>query len=297
MNISFPDGSVREFEVGATGFDVAMSISEGLARSAVAVKVNGALWDLNRPIESDAALEIVTLRDEEGLEVYRHSTAHIMALAVKRRFPDVRLAIGPVIENGFYYDFDNVSLKNEDFAAIEGEMKQIIKEKLPFERSVLSKSEALELFNDEPYKLELINDLPEGETISCYRIGEFVDLCRGPHIPRTDMVKAYKMLRLAGAYWRGNSDNKMLTRLYATSFSDKKITQSIPGGAAKSRRERSCEARPEARSVCNQSQYRARASPVYPSGNHYHEDPSAVHRRRRVSARLQEYSYPLHGKE
>jgi threonyl-tRNA synthetase len=222
MNISFPDGSVREFEVGATGFDVAMSISEGLARSAVAVKVNGALWDLNRPIESDAALEIVTLRDEEGLEVYRHSTAHIMALAVKRRFPDVRLAIGPVIENGFYYDFDNVSLKNEDFAAIEGEMKQIIKEKLPFERSVLSKSEALELFNDEPYKLELINDLPEGETISCYRIGEFVDLCRGPHIPRTDMVKAYKMLRLAGAYWRGNSDNKMLTRLYATSFSDKK---------------------------------------------------------------------------
>ena len=222
MNISLPDGSIKAFDKGATGFDVAMSISEGLARAAIAVKVNGALWDLTRPIDNDASVEILTLKNEEGLEVYRHSSAHIMALAVKRLFPDVRLAIGPVIENGFYYDFDNVSLKNEDFEAIEAEIQKIIKEKLTFERSVLTKSEALEMFRDEPYKVELINGLPETETITCYRIGEFVDLCRGPHMPQTGLLKAYKMLRIAGAYWRGDSNNKMLTRLYATSFGDKK---------------------------------------------------------------------------
>ena len=222
MNISLPDGSTKTFERGATGYDVAMSISEGLARAAVAVKVDGEIRDIGRPIEDDATIQLLTLRDEEGVEVYRHSSAHIMALAVKRLYPDVKLAIGPVIENGFYYDFDNVSLKNEDFKAIEAEMKKIVKEKLVFERSVLSKSEALEMFRDEPYKVELIHELPDSETITCYRIGEFADLCRGPHIPSTGMLKAYKMLRLAGAYWRGDSANKMLTRLYATSFGDKK---------------------------------------------------------------------------
>lgn len=222
MKISLPDGSVKEFENSVTGHEVALSISEGLARAATAIKVNGEIRDLFRSIETDATVQILTLRDEEGLEVYRHSSAHIMALAVKRLFPDVRLAIGPVIENGFYYDFDNISLKMEDFEAIEKEMKKIVGEKLTFERSVLAKDEALDMFKDEPYKVELINDLPEGETISCYRIGEFIDLCRGPHLPSTGMLKAFKLLRLAGAYWRGDSKNKMLTRLYATSFSDKK---------------------------------------------------------------------------
>ena len=198
MKISLPDGSVKSFDADVTGYDVAVSISEGLARAAVAVKVNGALWDLNRPIASDASVEIVTLTSEEGLEVYRHSSAHIMALAVKRLHPGVKLAIGPVIENGFYYDFDEVSLKNEDFQAIEAEMKKIVKEKLPFERSVLSKEDALQMFKDEPYKIELITELPPDETITCYRIGEFVDLCRGPHIPQTGILKAFKMLRLAG---------------------------------------------------------------------------------------------------
>lgn len=222
MKISLPDGSVKEFEGGVTGRDVAMSISEGLARAAVAVKVNGAEWDMARPIETDAAVQILTLRDLEGVEVYRHSSAHIMALAVKRLFPEVKLAIGPVIESGFYYDFDNVSLKQEDFEALEKEMQKIISEKLTFERSVLTKSEALAMFADEPYKVALIEDLPEAETITCYRIGEFVDLCRGPHLPSTGMLKAFKLLKLAGAYWRGDSKNKMLTRLYATSFPDKK---------------------------------------------------------------------------
>jgi threonyl-tRNA synthetase len=222
MKISLPDGSVREFNQRASGFDVARSISEGLARAAVAVKVNGDPRDLHRPIEEDATVELLTLRDEEGMDIYRHSSAHIMALAVKRLFPDVKLAIGPVVEDGFYYDFDDATLKNEDFDAIEAEMKRIVKEKLPFERSVLSRSEALDLFRDEPYKVELIEELPADATITCYRIGEFVDLCRGPHMPQTGMLKAYKLLRLAGAYWRGNSDNKMLTRLYATSFGDNK---------------------------------------------------------------------------
>jgi threonyl-tRNA synthetase len=222
MKISLPDGSIKEFEGSVTGHQVAMSISEGLARAAVAVAVDGEQRDGSRAIEKDAAVRILTLRDEEGLEIYRHSSAHIMALAVKRLYPDVKLAIGPVIENGFYYDFDNVSLKNEDFEAIEKEMQKIVGEKLTFERSVLSKAEALSLFKDEPYKVELINDLPEEETITCYRIGEFVDLCRGPHLPNTGMLKAFKLLRLAGAYWRGDSKNKMLTRVYATSFGDKK---------------------------------------------------------------------------
>lgn len=222
MKINLPDGSVREFARGATGFDVAMSISEGLSRAAVAVKVNENIWDLHRPIEEEAKVELLTLQNDAGMEIYRHSSAHIMALAVKRLFPDVKLAIGPVIEDGFYYDFDGVALKNEDFEAIEEEMKRIVKEKLLFERSVLSRAEALDLFRDEPYKIELIKDLPTDETITCYRIGEFMDLCRGPHVPQTGMLKAFKLLRLAGAYWRGDSSNKMLTRLYATSFGDKK---------------------------------------------------------------------------
>ncbi len=222
MKISLPDGSIKEFEGGVTGHQVALSISEGLARAAVAVEVDGAMRDLSRPIEEDATLRILTLRDAEGVEIYRHSSAHIMALAVKRLFPGVKLAIGPVIENGFYYDFDEVTLKQEDFKAIEKEMQKIVSERLEFERSVLTKAAALERFADEPYKVELINELPAGETITCYRIGEFDDLCRGPHLPSTRMLKAYKLLKLAGAYWRGDSANKMLTRLYATSFPDKK---------------------------------------------------------------------------
>ena len=222
MKISLPDGSIKEFEGSVTGHDIALSISEGLARAAAAVKVNGETRDLTREVEPDSTVQILTLRDEEGVEIYRHSSAHIMALAVKRLFPDVKLAIGPVIENGFYYDFDNVSLKQDDFAAVEKEMQKIVSEKLTFERSVLTKEDALATFKDEPYKIELITDLPAGETITCYRIGEFTDLCRGPHLPSTGMLKAYKLLRLAGAYWRGDSKNKMLTRLYATSFADKK---------------------------------------------------------------------------
>ncbi len=222
MKINLPDGSTKEFEGVATGFDVAMSISEGLARAAVAVEVDGEHRDLSRPLQDGSVVKILTLRDNEGLEIFRHSSAHIMALAVKRLFPEVKLAIGPVIENGFYYDFDNISLKNEDFEAIEKEMQKIASEKLVFERSVLTKNEALEAFKDEPYKIELITDLADTETITCYKIGEFTDLCRGPHLPDTASLKAFKLLRLAGAYWRGDSKNKMLTRLYATSFNDKK---------------------------------------------------------------------------
>jgi threonyl-tRNA synthetase len=226
IQVKFPDGAVREYANGTTIEQVAEAISPGLKKNAVAGKVDGKVIDLNREIEGDANLEIVTLDSEDGLEVYRHSTAHLMAQAIKRLFGDktVKLGIGPVIEDGFYYDIDLENpLSSEDLASIEKEMEKIVQENLPITRRVVSREEALRIFGEleDPLKLELINDLPADSVITIYDQGEFFDLCRGPHMPSTGRIKAFKLLSVAGAYWRGDSKNKMLQRIYGTAFPKK----------------------------------------------------------------------------
>ncbi len=224
MKITLKDGSVMEMQDGVSVGEVASAISEGLFRNAVCGKVNGELVDLSAKLDSDCDLEIVTLKDKEGLDVYRHTTSHILAQAVKNIFPTSKLAIGPTIENGFYYDIEfKTPITQQDLQKIEEEMKQIIKGDFPIERFVYTKKEALKIFKDfsEPYKVELINDLPAGSVISCYKQGDFMDLCRGPHLPSTGKVKAFKLTSVTGAYWRGDEKNKMLTRIYGTAFAKK----------------------------------------------------------------------------
>ena len=224
MKITLKDGSVLEFSDSMSAYDVALAISEGLARNAVCAKVNGQLVDLSTMIEDDAELQIITLKDKEGLEVYRHTTSHILAQAVKNIFPTSKLAIGPTVENGFYYDIEfKTPITQQDLTKIEKEMADIIKGDLPISRIVYSKRDAVKMFKDfgEPYKVELINDLPAGSIISCYKQGDFIDLCRGPHLPSTGKVKAFKLTSVTGAYWRGDEKNKMLTRIYGTSFPKK----------------------------------------------------------------------------
>ena len=223
MKITFPDGKVSEFEANSTGYDVALSISEGLARSSAAIKVEGKTQDLTTPITKDSTVSIITFRDQEGLDILRHSAAHVMALAVKRLFPESKLAYGPATEDGFYYDFDNLELSEEDIPKIESEVKKMVKEKISFNRHEISRADALEVFKDEPYKIERINDLGEDEVITYYKSGDLIDLCRGPHLPTSGAIKAFKVIRLAKAYWKGDSNNKMLTRVYGTAFNDKKL--------------------------------------------------------------------------
>lgn len=226
VKVTFPDGAVREYNAGTTVEEVAGSISSGLRKNAVVGKVDGKLVDLSTPLNDDAALEIVTLDSSDGLEVYRHSTAHLMAQAIKRIYGEknVKLGIGPVIEDGFYYDIDmDNSLTPEDLAKIEKEMERIVQENLPITRRVVSREEAIRIFSEleDPLKLELIRDLPETSVITIYDQGEFFDLCRGPHLPSTGRIKAFKLLSVAGAYWRGDSKNKMLQRIYGTAFPKK----------------------------------------------------------------------------
>ena len=211
-------------ENGATAFAAAQAISEGLARNAVCAKVNGQLVDLSHTLNEGDSLEIVTLKDKEGLQVYRHTCAHVLAQALKTVYPTCKLSIGPVIENGFYYDIDFVTpITQADLAKVEVEMQKIIKSNLPIERFTLPKDKAIALMEEysENYKVELIEDLPEGETISFYKQGGFTDLCRGPHLPSTGKIKAFKLTSIAGAYWRGDEKNKMLTRIYGTAFAKK----------------------------------------------------------------------------
>ncbi len=215
------DGKAREYPRGTTIAEVAASIGPGLARDAVAGMIDGIPVDLNRPIERDGRIDVLTLGSKEGLEIYRHSTAHLMAQAIKRIYGDkeVKLGIGPVIEDGFYYDIDiGKPLSSEDLAAIEREMRNIAGEDLPIVRRVVSREEANRLFKGDPLKLELIRELPAEAVITIYEQGEFIDLCRGPHLPSTGRIKAFKLLHVAGAYWRGDSRNKMLQRIYGTAF-------------------------------------------------------------------------------
>ncbi|MBF0809964.1 threonine--tRNA ligase [Staphylococcus xylosus] len=223
INIKFPDGNAKVFDKGITTEDIAQSISPGLRKKAVAGKLNGQLIDLTRPIEEDGDIEIVTPGTDEALEVLRHSTAHLMAQALKRLYGNVNFGVGPVIEGGFYYDFDmEESLSSDDFEKIEKTMKQIVNENYPIERKVVSRNEAKAFFSEDPYKLELINAIPENENVTLYTQGEFTDLCRGVHVPSTSKIKEFKLLSTAGAYWRGDSNNKMLQRIYGTAFFDKK---------------------------------------------------------------------------
>ncbi len=221
IKLTFPDGAVKEFAKGTSTDDVALSISPGLRKKAYAGKINGVLVDLKTPIEEDATIAIITQDDEAALEILRHSTAHLTAQAIKRLFPDVKLGIGPVIEGGFYYDIDSPTpITAEDLPAIEKEMKKIIAENLEVERKNVSRAEAQALYEEigDEYKLELLEAIPADEQVSIYYQGEFFDLCRGIHVPSTGKLREFKLLSLAGAYWRGNSDNKMLQRIYGTAF-------------------------------------------------------------------------------
>ncbi|MGK8230252.1 threonine--tRNA ligase [Staphylococcus aureus] len=223
INIQFPDGNKKAFDKGTTTEDIAQSISPGLRKKAVAGKFNGQLVDLTKPLETDGSIEIVTPGSEEVLEVLRHSTAHLMAHAIKRLYGNVRFGVGPVIEGGFYYDFDiDQNISSDDFEQIEKTMKQIVNENMKIERKVVSRDEAKELFSNDEYKLELIDAIPEDENVTLYSQGDFTDLCRGVHVPSTAKIKEFKLLSTAGAYWRGDSNNKMLQRIYGTAFFDKK---------------------------------------------------------------------------
>ena len=213
IKIELKDGSLKEFESGIRAIDVANSISEGLARAIVGAKINGEVKDLKSPINDDAKLEFVKFEDKDGKEVFWHTSTHVMAQAIKRLYPEAKLAIGPAIENGFYYDIDlEHRLSPEDLEKIEAEMKKIVKEEFEVERYELPKDEAIDFMKKlgEDYKVELIEGLEEGSTISFYKQGEFTDLCAGPHLPNVKKVKAFKLLSVAGAYWRADQSNKML---------------------------------------------------------------------------------------
>ncbi len=225
-NITLPDGSVRQFDAATTGAEIAASIGKGLARDAVAVRVDGELYDLSREIDSDVHLEIITRDSDDGLELLRHDAAHVLAEAVKELWPDTQVTIGPAIENGFYYDFAREQpFTEDDLEVIEKRMQDIVDRDESIEREVWDRDKAVEFFRGigEDYKAEIISSIPGGEAITLYRQGEFIDLCRGPHLPSTGKLgKAFKLTRVSGAYWRGDSNNEMLQRVYGTAWSDAK---------------------------------------------------------------------------
>jgi threonyl-tRNA synthetase len=225
ISVTLPDGSQRQFDHAVSIFDIANDIGAGLARAALAGKVNGQLVDTTHLVEQDADIAIITARDDEGIDVIRHSTSHLMAQAVKQLFPEAQVTIGPVIDDGFYYDFSyKEAFTPEDLTRIEKKMEELVKQDLPIIREEISREAGIEKFREmgEVYKAEILEDIPSGETLSLYGQGDFIDLCRGPHVPSTGKLKAFKLMKLAGAYWRGNSDNEMLQRVYGTAWADKK---------------------------------------------------------------------------
>ncbi|MFC1829126.1 threonine--tRNA ligase [Thermodesulfobacteriota bacterium] len=221
VNITFPDGNIKEFEGRPTGLDVAKSISEGLARNCVAMELDSELVDLTRAIHQDANVRLITTKDPEAIEVLRHSAAHVMAQAILHLYKDAKLTIGPAVEDGYYYDIDMEPVSEDDFEKIEAEMKKAVKAKQPFERRIVSKSEAEAFYKHEPYKLEMISEL-EDEEISFYSHGDFTDLCRGPHLPHTGFIKAFKLMKVSGAYWRADQTKAQLQRIYGAAFFTKK---------------------------------------------------------------------------
>ena len=224
VRIKLPDGSILEEKDGISGLEIAEKISSGLAKAALAVKINDTLQDLTTPITTDSTLTIITAKDTDGLHILRHSCAHIMAEAVQELWPNTQVTIGPAIENGFYYDFARKEpFTTEDFTKIESKMHEIVKRDEKIERIVMPRNEAIAFFKNkgETYKVQIIEDLPEDETITLYRQGNYTDLCRGPHVPSTAKVgDAFKLTKVAGAYWRGDSNNEMLQRIYATAWAN-----------------------------------------------------------------------------
>jgi len=223
--VTLPDGSSRQFDAAVSIYDVAADIGPGLAKAALAGKIDGQVLDTSYIIENDVQLAIITDRDAEGLEVIRHSTAHLLAQAVKSLFPKAQVTIGPVIDDGFFYDFSyEESFTPEDLVAIEKKMAELVKANIPISRSVKSRDEAVQFFRDmgEDYKAEIIESIPSDEDLSLYQQGDFIDLCRGPHAPSTGKLKSFKLMKLAGAYWRGDSNNEMLQRIYGTAWANKK---------------------------------------------------------------------------
>ena len=225
INITLPDGSVKQFQEAVTAMDVAKSISEGLARNVLSANVNGEVWDSNRLIEKDSTVKLNTWNDIEGKDTFWHSSAHLLASAISELYPNAKFGIGPAIENGFYYDIDfgDTQLSSEDFVKIENKMQELVKEGIQIKRHDISKDDALKMFSErgETYKVELINELVDG-TITLYESGKFTDLCRGPHLSDFSQIKAVKILSLAGAYWRGDEKRKQLTRIYGITFPKKK---------------------------------------------------------------------------
>ena len=221
VKITFPDGNIREYNKGVTGYEIAKSISDRLAKEVLSVTVNDNIWDLTRPIDTDATVKLHKWDDEEAKHAFWHSSAHLMAEAIESLYPGVKLGIGPSIENGFYYDIDfgDHTISDSDFPKIEKKMQEIVQAKEPITRKEVSKEEALNTYKKkgDPYKVELITDLEDG-TITFYSQGNFTDLCRGPHLPDTSYIKAFKLLSIAGAYWRGNENNNQLTRFYGISL-------------------------------------------------------------------------------
>ena len=229
MNITFPDGSVREYESGTSAIAIAKGISKGLAKKVMVAKVNGEVCDLLRPIEEDAALELLSFDDEDGRKTFWHSSAHLLAEALEQVYPGVKLGIGPAIDGGFYYDIDlgdDRNIGQEDLTKIENTMRKLVKFGNKYERKEISKADAIAYFEEkgDEYKLELLEDLEDGD-ITFYTQGNFTDLCKGPHIPGTGQIKAIKLLNIAGAYWRGDEKRKQMTRIYGVSFPNQELLQ------------------------------------------------------------------------
>jgi len=231
ITITLPDGATRTYPAGTTGMEIAESIAKSLAKASIAIKIDGQVSDLSLPITKDSKIALIKREDPEALDLIRHDAAHVLAEAVQALFPGTQVTIGPTIENGFYYDFArNEPFTTEDFAAIEKKMKEIVGNGKPFTREVWDRNEAIKLFKDkgEAYKVELIEDLPETETIKIYRQGDWFDLCRGPHMRSTgDVGTAFKLMKVAGAYWRGDSNRAMLTRIYGTAWRNEKELRTI----------------------------------------------------------------------
>ena len=222
IQVTFPDGNIKEFENGATPLQIAQSIGSRLASAVLAAHVNNHPWDLTRPLEGDAHLQLFTFKDPEGRAVYRHSSTHLMAQAVQSLFPEAKLTVGPALEDRFFYDIDIPAISESDFPAIEAKMRELSDADLPIIREEISREEAAQLFKDDFYKSELLNAIPEGESVTIYRQGDWFDLCRGPHLPSTGRIKAVKLLSVAGAFWKGDAQNAQLQRLYGTSYPTQK---------------------------------------------------------------------------
>ncbi len=279
IRVTLPDGSVREVAAGTTPRQIAESIGPGLARAALAARVDGSIRDLDRPIDADASLALLTDRDADALEVLRHSSAHILATAVRELFPGAGIGFGPPIEDGFYYDFQvDRPFTPEDLERIEQKMAEVAKRDYPFQREVVDRAEANRRFADDPLKLERIAELGDDETITVYTDGPFQDLCRGPHVPSTGRLKHFKLLHAAGAYWRGDERRQMLQRIYGTAWFKKEDLEGYLHRLEEARkRDHACH-RETARPVFDLGYRGPRAGPVAPEGGH--DQVAAVARRR-----------------